>query len=124
MSKEEWIREVSESRKIVSQEYYMGTEVQEYLKEAAVLMYDKCEGERVMQNELMKYDPATGECDPYPSHSEQWRKYHGKDTAWLFNPWTGERRVATDVGSDIQGYLIGEPQQVVPLQMGTKTQQG
>ena len=44
-----------------------------------------------MQQSLMKFDPATGEENPYPSHAEQWRDYHGK-AAWLFNPWTGQRR--------------------------------
>jgi hypothetical protein len=26
--------------------------------------------------------------------------------AWLFNPWTGSRRLPEDVGSDTFGYLI------------------
>lgn len=58
-----------------------------------------------MQNTLMKFDPATGEQRPYPSHAAQWREWHGK-TAWLFDPWTGCRRDAMDVGSDVQGLLI------------------
>jgi len=64
------------------------------------------------QHSLMKFDPATGAQKPYPSHSAQWREWHGKTEAWLFNPWTGERRVAGDVGSDTFGQLIlppGEP---------------
>lgn len=64
------------------------------------------------QHTLMKFDPATGEPKPYPSHADQWRKWHGKATAWLFNPWSGERRDAGDVGSDPFGHLIlppGEP---------------
>lgn len=63
------------------------------------------------QDSLMMYDPATGEARPYPSQAQQWRQYHGKD-AWLFNPWTGRRRSAGDVGSDPFGHLIvppGEP---------------
>jgi hypothetical protein len=63
------------------------------------------------QDTLMHFDPATGTEKPYPSHAEQWRKYHGS-TAWLFNPWTGNRRDARDVGSDVHGLLIvphGEP---------------
>ena len=59
-----------------------------------------------MQDEVMKFDPATGERKPYPSHAEQWRRWHGLDCAWLFNPWTGARRNALDVGSDITGRLI------------------
>ena len=63
------------------------------------------------QSTLMKFDPATGNNKPYPSHAKQWREYHGK-SAWLFDPWTGERRNASDVGSDAFGQLIvpaGEP---------------
>ncbi len=58
------------------------------------------------QDKLMEFDPATGERRPYPSHAEQWRLYHGQSAAWLFNPWTGQRRDARDVGSDVQGLLI------------------
>lgn len=59
-----------------------------------------------MQSETMKYDPATGEPRPYPSHAAQWRRWHGHNCAWLFNPWSGERRDARDVGSDTNGRLI------------------
>ena len=58
-----------------------------------------------MQNILMKFDPATGEERPYPSHAPQWREWHG-GTAWLFDPWTGRRRDARDVGGDVHGLLI------------------
>ena len=61
--------------------------------------------EPTMQDALMKFDPATGEERPYPSHAAQWRNWHG-GAAWLFNPWTGERRNAHDVGSDVHGLLI------------------
>ena len=64
------------------------------------------------QQTLMKFDPADGTEKPYPSQAGQWREYHGKSTAWLFNPWTGKRRAAGDVGSDTFGLLIiqdGEP---------------
>lgn len=63
------------------------------------------------QYTLMKFDPASGEERPYPSHAEQWRSYHG-DTAWLFNPWSGTRRDARDIGRDTFGHLLmppGEP---------------
>lgn len=65
---------------------------------------------KMIQDELMKFDPATGEEKPYPSHAAQWRKCHGKMTAWLFNPWTGTRRDAGDVGSDPFGLLIAAAQ--------------
>ncbi len=61
-----------------------------------------------VQDKLMKYDPATGEERPYPSHAHQWRIWHGDQKAWLFNPWTGHRRLAGDVGSDVQGWAIGD----------------
>lgn len=64
------------------------------------------------QHSVMKYDPATGTPNPYPSHAEQWREWHGKMVAWLYNPWTGELRLAGDVGTDPYGQLIlppGEP---------------
>lgn len=60
------------------------------------------------QDALMIYDPAMGDEHPYPSHAEQWRSYHGRK-AWLFNPWTGERRSAEDVGSDAFGLLVLPP---------------
>lgn len=63
------------------------------------------EATRGMQDVLMKFDPATGEERPYPSHATQWRNWHGT-VAWLFDPWTGGRRNAHDVGSDVYGLLI------------------
>ena len=63
------------------------------------------EREPTMQDALMKFDPATGEEMPYPSHATQWRNWHGI-AAWLFDPWTGKRRNAYDVGSDVHGLLI------------------
>ena len=61
------------------------------------------------QSALMKFDPANGGDRPYPSHAAQWRDWHGHSTAWLFNPWTGERRDARNVGSDVAGHLIIPP---------------
>lgn len=69
-----------------------------------------------MSEQLMHFDPATGEERPYPSHAAQWREWHGA-MAWLFNPWTGSRRHASDVGSDPYGLLIvpdGEPLKATP----------
>jgi hypothetical protein len=53
----------------------------------------------------MIFDPATRDRKPYPSHAEQWRRYHGK-TAWIYNPWSGKMRTAEDIGSDTFGLLI------------------
>lgn len=64
----------------------------------------------------MRFDPATGEERPYPSHAAQWREWHGH-MAWLINPWTGERRRASDVSSDPEGLLIvpdGGPMTAAP----------
>lgn len=69
-----------------------------------------------MQNALMLFDPATGEPKPYPSEAAQWRSYHGFATAWLFNPWTGNRRYAGDVGSDPFGHAILSPRDALLAQ--------
>jgi hypothetical protein len=74
------------------------------------------EREPAMQDVLMKFDPATGEERPYPSHATQWRNWHG-GAAWLFDPWTGERRNAHDVGSDVHGLLIA-PTGTLGMDMG------
>lgn len=58
-----------------------------------------------MQNKLMKFDPATNEPKPYPSHAAQYREWHGQ-VAWLYNPWTGSMRDPRDIGSDVFGLLI------------------
>jgi hypothetical protein len=60
------------------------------------------------QQSLMKYDPATGDKDPYPSHAGQYREYHPDGFAWLFNPWTGDQRQPFDIASDVTGLLIKE----------------
>jgi len=64
------------------------------------------------QGQLMEFDPGTGESNPYPSHAKQYRAYHGK-RAWLFNPWTGDRRNSENVGSDPTGLLIVPPREPV-----------
>lgn len=58
-----------------------------------------------MGKALMKFDPAAGTENPYPSHPEQYREYHGQ-VAWLFNPYNGERRSALAVGGDPFGFLV------------------
>lgn len=59
---------------------------------------------------LLKFDPATGNEKPYPSHPDQYRQHHG-NVAWLFNPFTGKQRDARDVGSDAFGLLLQEEAQ-------------
>jgi len=53
----------------------------------------------------MKFSPTDCSKHPYPSHAEQYRKYHGK-AAWLYNPWTGTMRTPEDIGTDSFGLLI------------------
>lgn len=61
-----------------------------------------------MSNKLMRFDPVTGEkCNVYPSHQKQYKEWHGL-VAWLYNPWTGDRRDARDIGSDVQGALLDD----------------
>lgn len=59
------------------------------------------------QNKLMFCCPAYGTSNPFPSHAEQYREYHGK-VAWLVNPWTGKNRDPKDIGSDPFGHLISD----------------
>lgn len=60
----------------------------------------------------MKVDPATGGKRPYPSHADQYRRHHG-NLAWLYNPWTGSKRDAREVGIDTFGYLIYPPDESI-----------
>lgn len=69
----------------------------------------------------MIVDPATGRDAPYPSHAQQWREFWGTK-AWLFNPWTGERRTPEAVGSDTFGLLILPPTE--KLQAAQETGEG
>lgn len=57
---------------------------------------------------LFKFDPIDGIADVYPSEARQYREYHGQ-VAWLFDPFTGVRRDARDVGSDPFGLMVGAP---------------
>ena len=57
------------------------------------------------QEKVMEYDPATGEKGCEPNLPDKYRKFHGK-LAWLYNPWTGDKRDPRDIGSDVQGFLI------------------
>tara|TARA_Y100000310_G_C20704363_1_gene833750 strand:+ start:39297 stop:39665 length:369 start_codon:yes stop_codon:yes gene_type:complete len=70
-----------------------------------ILEMDDGDDDVKLTNALMKFDPVTGEKNPYPSHDEQYRKYHGV-VAWLINPYTGTKRDARDIGSDVMGYGI------------------
>jgi hypothetical protein len=67
----------------------------------------------MMQEQLMKYSPDTGEERPYPSNAKQWREYHGR-VAWLYNPWTGKQRDLLDIGNDVFGESIVPDTEVSP----------
>ena len=58
-----------------------------------------------MQERLMIFDPTDNSKHPYPSYAKQFREYHG-EVAWLFNPWTGQKRDPRDIGTDTFGILI------------------
>ena len=58
-----------------------------------------------IQDEVMKFDPRDRSENPYPSHAKQFRKYHGPD-AWIYNPWTGDMRHYSDIGTDVTGISI------------------
>ena len=58
-----------------------------------------------IQSSLMMFNPACGSKEPYPSHAQQYREWHGS-VAWIFNPWFGNRRDPRDIGSDPFGHLI------------------
>ena len=60
-----------------------------------------------IQDEIMKFDPSTLDEKPYPSHAGQYRDYHGP-SAWLYNPWSGEKRHPLDIGTDVFGVGIVE----------------
>ena len=51
------------------------------------------------EDQIMGFDPTTGAKNPFPSHAAQYRAYHG-GAAWLFNPWSGDKRHVLDIGSD------------------------
>lgn len=72
------------------------------------------------QEAVMRFDPATCELKPYPSHAKQWRRYHG-EVAWLYNPWTGTSRTASDIGSDVFGLLIAPPDEEIKSVFVVKT---
>jgi hypothetical protein len=55
--------------------------------------------------EPMRYDPVTGAVAPQPEMAEAYRVHHGP-VAWLYNPWTREKRDARDIGTDVLGLLI------------------
>ncbi len=80
-------------------------------KEAAIQKAGNLRTTQQQQHSLMLFDPQTGDATPYPSEACQYRLWHGL-TAWLFNPWTGQRRLPGDIGTDVQGVAIlppGEP---------------
>ena len=57
------------------------------------------------QPQLMKFDPQDGTITPYPSHAGQYREWHGQ-AAWLYDPWSGNKRSPMDIGTDTLGRAI------------------
>jgi len=55
----------------------------------------------------MKFDPETGIKIPNTT-PELYRENH-TGVAWLFNPWSGDKRDSRDIGSDVFGHLMVAP---------------
>lgn len=51
------------------------------------------------------FDPATGKRMTAPVSANEYRRMEG-EVAWLYNPWTGDKRDPRDVGTDVLGLLI------------------
>jgi len=58
-----------------------------------------------VQTALMRFSPVDGTPQPYPSNADDFRTYQPR-LAWLYDPWTGEKRTAADIFSDVQGQSI------------------
>lgn len=58
----------------------------------------------------MNCDPATGRILTEGIYPEEYRENEGP-VAWIFNPWTGQRRDLRDVGTDPLGLLIEPPEE-------------
>lgn len=54
----------------------------------------------------MQFNPHTGEALSSSGVADRWRKDH--PGAWLFNPWTGEKRTPQAIAKDISGSDIGD----------------
>lgn len=55
--------------------------------------------------DALLFDPATGKRMAEPVSANEYRKMEGQ-VAWLYNPWTGEKRDPRDIGTDVFGHLI------------------
>lgn len=67
-------------------------------------------GIQKLNNKPMRYDPVNGfliisSDESIITDPVKYREYHGH-VAWLYNPWTGQKRDARDIGSDTFGHLI------------------
>lgn len=63
------------------------------------------------QNKRFNFDPLDGverKVYPHDEGGDAWRAHHGA-IAWLYNPWTGARRTAVEVGDDVFGVRIYPP---------------
>jgi hypothetical protein len=56
----------------------------------------------------MRYDPVTGNYAVRLATPEEYREHYGS-VAWLYDPWTGNKRDLRDVGTDPLGKLIVQP---------------
>lgn len=65
------------------------------------------------QQAVMQFDPYNCLRHPWPSHAGQYRDTW-VDRKWYFNPWTGNKRLDSDIESDPKGFLIVDPQSIKP----------
>lgn len=57
---------------------------------------------------VMLFDPANGQPNPFPSTVIAYRNWHG-EIAFIYNPYTGIMRNPKDIGSDVFGHFIEQP---------------
>lgn len=54
--------------------------------------------------DALVFDPATGKRMTSPVSADEYRMMNGQ-VAWLYNPWTGDKRDPRDIGTDVFGRL-------------------
>ncbi|MEX3671134.1 hypothetical protein AB3X82_23365 [Paraburkholderia phenoliruptrix] len=60
-----------------------------------------------MQTKKMLYCPMMGKPEPSPDTAAAWREQHRR--AWVFNPWTGRKRLSLAIEHDPDGWLLIPP---------------
>jgi len=89
--------------------YRCGTDSDTANKIAVLFMKEVFEVDTscLCKESYMKFDPETGIKIPNTT-PELYRETH-TGVAWLFNPWSGDKRDSRDIGSDVFGLLMVAP---------------